>query len=335
VKTVKTKQVSGDFFVLPPFFTNVCPLDIISPGLRSVIATTNLLTAANTNTTTTSLSSSVSLVTYFTNYQYVIDPVTCSSATNSPTLRRGIGRVEFIRANFDSLLGQFFQPLTNYYTMTAFNNSQPVTEYYERVVTAPDFLFQSQDLTVPTTAFPYGADYSVTKPQFDTSAITTQLAGPGTIVPGTTIVFNKNENLLFLAESLNVLGISTNSFLNSTNITQLAGWGTFDGSTNLPVVYPDNDSINNLMNQLIVQATPATAPDGTNGVPYSVTFTITGGQPPYILAAPGLAIPGLQFDPSTGTLSGTPTTSANYNFTLQVTDSVNRVINLNFPIRIH
>jgi hypothetical protein len=348
--TVKLKnQTSGDFFVLPPFYDKVCPLDIVSTGIHTVVATTNLLNTATTNILNTTSTNSVGTnytslvysVTYFTNYQYVIDPVTCSqSATNTPALRRGVGRVAFIRANYDSLMGQFFEPLTNYYSMVKIVGSQPVTEYYERVVTTPDFLFQAQDLTVTTPPyFPYGYAATYTTPKFDTSAITTQLAGPGTIVPGTTIVFNKNENLLYWAQSLGYFNIPTNQFLNSTNLAQMDGWGSFDGSTNYPVYYPDSAGIANLMNQIVIQAAPAPASlNGTNGQPYSVTFTVSGGQPPYTLAAPGLSVPGLGFvqgSPTSGTLSGTPTVTTTFNFTLQVTDSANRVVSLNYPITIH
>ena len=341
---VWTNQIGGDFFVLPAFYTGVCPLDIVESNNFNVLVTTNYLTQANTNLVTATnvvgISNSVYLVTYFTNYSFLINPVTCATGSNGPALRRGLGKVQFIRANYDALMGQTFQPLTNYYSMVAINNnSQPVTEYYQRVVTAPDFVFQAQDLTVPTTDFPYGADYTVTTPQFDTSAIKTALAGPGSITPGGVMVFNKNENELYWNGSLANYSLSTNQFLNPDTQMKLGGWGTFDGSTNYPVVYPSTTSIADLMNQIIIQVAPASVPSGTNGVAYNagagVTFTASGGQPPYTWAAPGLLVPGLSFNSATAKLSGTPTMAGTYNFTVQVTDSGNRVVNLNYMITIH
>lgn len=345
ITTVKIPhQVSGDFFVMPPFYGGVCPLDIVSPGIATVVATTNLLTAASTNvvnpliagSTGTNFSSSVSQVTFFTNYSYVTLPVTCGTAASVPGLRRGIERVQFIRANYDSLLGQFFQPLTNNYTMVLISNSQPVTEYYQRVVTQPDFLFQAQDLTVPSANFPYGVDWTITTPNFDTSAVATQLAGPGAIVPGATLVFNKNEANLFVNGSLNVYGIGTNAFLNiDTQLPDLI-WAAFDDTTNLPIVYPSTLNISNLMNQLVLQVSPSAVPAGAVGAPYSVMFSATGGQSPYVWSAPNLStlVPGLSFDPGSATISGTPTTTGVFNFTLQLTDSVNRIISLNYSITI-
>ncbi len=335
---VFTNRPSGDYYLIS---SNLVGYKINSVFYTNqVIYTVTNVAATGTNTVTATNKYSLTQITQFytTNYWLLVQPLTLTFPSNGPALREGIGRVGFIRANYDSLLGQFFQPLTNYYSMVKVFNSQPVMEYYQRVVTAPDFLFQSADLTVPSPPnLPYGPDESTTGPVFDTSAIQGNLAGPGAIepVPGKVIVFNKNENLLYLSANQSQKGSGTNVFLNSSDLTQMQGWGSFDGSTNYPVFYPSTYSIANLMNQAVIPVTPATVPDGTNNVPYSITFSATGGTPPYTWAAPGFNVPGLAFDPATQTLSGTPTLSASYNFTLQLTDSANRVISLGYPITIH
>jgi hypothetical protein len=95
------------------------------------------------------------------------------------------------------------------------------------------------------------------------------------------------------------------------------------------------------MNQLVIQVTPAAMPDGTNGVAYNVSFSATGGQSPYAWVAPNFStlVPGLAFNGvatnNTATVSGTPIGAGTFNFTLQLTDSANRVINFNYPITIH
>ncbi|MFO1313015.1 MAG: IPTL-CTERM sorting domain-containing protein [Burkholderiales bacterium] len=71
-------------------------------------------------------------------------------------------------------------------------------------------------------------------------------------------------------------------------------------------------------------ATASPLPGGVVGNAYSQTFAATGGLPPYgnwqVIA--GSLPPGLSLNPSTGALTGTPTTSAGspFNFTVQVTD---------------
>lgn len=334
-------RAAGDFFVLPPFYNGVCPMDIVSyPGIVNVLATTNLLTSANTNTVGTNFSSSIYLISYFTNYQYVIYPVTCTQGTAPPALRRGIGRVGFIRANYDSLLGQFFSPLTNDYSMVMITNGQQVTEHYRRVVTQPDYLFSAQDLTVPNPpSLPYGADWAFTTPTFDQSTILNGLAGPGTIVPGATITFNKSEGgALYQNGSLNNYSISTNSYLNQYYQVPFEAWGSFDWTTNDPVIYPNSLSLANLGNQMLLYVTPFSVPDGTVGVAYNggagVKFSATGGQPPYVWGM-SPQIPGLTFNAATQTLSGTPAAAGVYGFALQVTDAGNRNVSLNYIITIH
>src|ERR1035437_5593125 len=141
---VNTKVPSGDFVVLPMFQTNGCPVDILYTGLTNVTATTNFITSASTNvvtaTNTVSLSFSQILVTYFTNYTFVINPVTCSETAGATGLYQGIKNIKFVRADYDSLLGQYWQPVTNNYTMVMVTNSKAVTQHFQRIVTTPDFL---------------------------------------------------------------------------------------------------------------------------------------------------------------------------------------------------
>jgi hypothetical protein len=63
-------------------------------------------------------------------------------------------------------------------------------------------------------------------------------------------------------------------------------------------------------------------PSGTVGVPYSVIIEAAGGTPPYTWSiAAGALPPGLDINPDTGEISGTPTTAGTYGFTVQVADS--------------
>lgn len=63
-------------------------------------------------------------------------------------------------------------------------------------------------------------------------------------------------------------------------------------------------------------------PDGTLAIPYTHTFPVTGGVPPYAFAIIAGFLPyGLVLDPLTGVVSGVPTTQGVFPFTIQVTDS--------------
>jgi len=331
---VLTNVSSGDYYLVP---ANSAGYKINSVILTNPVITTNVIVSALSSSNSYSFTQSI--VNYSTNYWMLVQPLNVSSTTPVPALRRGVGRVQFISASYDSILGQFFQPLTNNYSMVMITNSQPITEYYQRVVTRPDFLFQAADLSVPNANFPFGQqEYTVTTPNFDQSTIINNLAGPGTIPPGANLTFNKTLNSLYVNGSLNNYNLSTNAFLNIDTQSVLDGfWASFDGSTNYPVVYPSTASIASLMNQIVIQVTPSTPPDATNGVPYTVTFQAAGGVGPYTWSGPNVSttVPGLSFDVATATLSGTPVAVGTFNFTLQVTDSANRSVNLNYSITIH
>jgi len=348
IVTVVTNNngVGGDFYIIPP---NLCGFTILGVQSTAVIATTNFIQATNLpGVPNVGQMYSVTSISTYTNSIFQVQESTCSTVAAPPALREGIGRVVFIRKNFDSLLGRVFQPLTNFYTMTMVTNSQPVKEYYQRIVTAPDFLIQAQDLTAGPTG-PTAVGSVARNLNFDSSTITGGLAGPGTITPGTTFTYNK-VGTVYNNGSPNLFLLATNAFL--SQLTQGSGiningqgdglsvitWASFDFSTNDPVVYPSGTSIANLFNQLYLQVSPTVVPAGTNGVAYTpVVFTATGGQQPYTWAAPNLSglVPGLTFNASTQTLSGTPSATGTFNFIIQLTDAVNRQVNLNYSIIIH
>ena len=70
-----------------------------------------------------------------------------------------------------------------------------------------------------------------------------------------------------------------------------------------------------------IDFTPATLPNGTIGVPYSQTFTGSGGTAPYSFSVTSGTLPaGLTLSPG-GVISGTPTTAGPAAFTIRATDA--------------
>jgi hypothetical protein len=105
-------------------------------------------------------------------------------------------------------------------------------------------------------------------------------------------------------------------------------WGSFDGTTNNPVVYPSALSLSNLLSDVFFQIAtnappPASVSINTAGNPYSFQFNASGGTPPYTWSLPTNSAalpPGLNLS-ANGVVSGVPTTTGIYDFIVQVNDS--------------
>src|SRR5262245_31559212 len=77
--------------------------------------------------------------------------------------------------------------------------------------------------------------------------------------------------------------------------------------------------------QGIVITTGSPLPNGVVGSSYSQTLSATGGTPPYSWSLASGSLPsGLSLS-SSGTISGTPTQSGTFNFTVQARDSIGRL----------
>jgi len=90
------------------------------------------------------------------------------------------------------------------------------------------------------------------------------------------------------------------------------GSGPFSGSRNYTLT----------VSAATLSLSPATLPAPSVGVAYSQTLTASGGVAPYTYAVTAGALPaGLSLNAATGAIRGTPMTSGNSTFTIQVTDS--------------
>ena len=349
--------IMGDFFIIP---SNLCSFSIVSTQLVQVLTETNLLVVATNAPTTTNVNGqqfSESIITYFTNTIFVVHPVACP--TNSTALRQGIENIKFVRRDYDSLLHRFFYPVTNNYRLYAITNNTLIPQTVQRVVIAPDFLITAADIgeTDPNNAVFPGAGV-VRDIFFDTTNVATAypgLAGPGTIsrppvlgAPGTTIVYDKKGPQFF--------NFFTDFFFNGaitgeTNQFQFFAWGSFDGTTNLPVVYPNGTSITNLENSVLIFVSPSAPftngavqlPNGAVGVDYSTVFTgftAVGGQPPYLweLAPGSPALPPDLVLNANGTITGAPNASTaglTFDFVIRMTDAGSRFVDRAYAITIN
>jgi len=220
-------------------------------------------------------------------------------------------------------------------------NNVLVPQRNQRLVTSPDLFISAQDLMgVPGNTMIEGSDVVRTLGFSPSTSLGLAyqglpgqaLAGPGTIVSPSYFIYNKSGPyfLNFWPNSATLLAEGSQ--------TPLAIWGSFDGSTNDPVVYPNGTSITNIENLFLVQVLPLSLPNGFVGQTYpTTTFSATGGQPPYVWSlgsgSPALP-PGLTFT-SGGTISGVPTQAGTFDFVIQLRDASGRVVDYNYAITIN
>jgi hypothetical protein len=339
----KITQMGGDFFVLPLFYTNVCPLDILpGPSITGVLAFTNGFEFGLTNATTTNITSEIFEVTYFTNYSYVVDPVTCSTIAGDSDNFQGIEKIQFVKiplTNYDTILGQFITPITNNYTLTSVNAGQLQVQHLQRVVTRPDILMTAADLAAGPGG-PPAVPFFARNVNFVTANVLPQLAGPGTIIPQTQVTWDKVGPVFFNTPSS---GMDGTPFFTETPGGDLADLfyieyfvlGSFDGTTNNPTVFPNGTSIDNLENQVLVHVSPTSVPNGQTGQAYpNVQFSASGGSvtPSFTWSSTGLPN-GLSVSPG-GVLSGTPTEAGTFYFTITLTDSTGLAVQWFYTITI-
>ena len=139
--------------------------------------------------------------------------------------RPGVDKVTFIPHPVDFVSG-IFLPATNIFTDRYLTNGMVHSQQLARIVLQPDFLFRAGDVKPAVPDFPY-FDRTGTTNWLNNAAANgnTNLAGPGVIQPPVQIVFNK-------------LGPSFYQFADQPVYEHANYWGSFDSSTNPPIVYP-------------------------------------------------------------------------------------------------
>ena len=340
-----TNFPNGEFYIFP--LAECGPYVLTSQFYTFITATTNTTGTVTIAPGSTGLvASAVSTVTYVTNHDFIYYPVQCGTAP--VTLRAGIEKVNFHRQDFDSLIGTSWTPVTNYHTIVSITNSTRTVDRFQRILNQPDIVFFAQDLIFPGTGAPIVPSVLRTTPRYNfTVANATGLAGPGTIEPPNvagaplSLTFNKGVPATLNSYQGTILdeGTAFSTYL----------WGSYDGTTNAPVVYPSTASLSNYENSLFLQiTTPMVLPVGHQGKAYTAQIQATGqSPPPYNWSFVGVGLPpGLNKSApvtvvnsptsttSTITISGTPATTGIFDFVVQVSDSTGRASQLNFVIEI-
>ena len=188
-------------------------------------------------------------------------------------LRSGVDKVSFARVNYDSLVGGWVA-LTNVYVDKYITNYTQRSQTVQRTLTAPDVLFTAADLGIGVTS-PVMYRRTIPLVNLDAQNGSETLAGPGLIQPPVTITFSKLGQFLINVPEGGEADSIPGFF-----------WGTYDGTTAEPVIYPFGASIQDLERLVLSGSmsdssqTPWLSPFITVTATGTTSTTGTGGTTP-------------------------------------------------------
>lgn len=169
----------------------------------------------------------------------------------NPAVRGGINALDFVEANYDSLLGEFFTPMAVNFTDNYVTNGVRRSQRLVRNLTQPDLVFDARDLQGTFAQDPIGTYVPlqlenvnwINSDTFDGN--TGDDDGPG-IIGGATLTFNTVTPFFEGVVDATGLYLEDGSF----GALSWMMWGAFDGTTNDPVVFPqgaDLEALERLM----------------------------------------------------------------------------------------
>jgi hypothetical protein len=149
-------------------------------------------------------------------------------------VRAGVDRVRFIKVNTDPVLRQNARQAAVTYPEVVSSNGVVIRQVVSRILARPDILISARDLGVANYVPVIGG---LVQPGFVNTGATLDgnAEGPGNLEPQSGYTFSK-------------VGVYS---LNRGNTDEQDGqpgslWGSFDGSTNAPVLYPIGSKLSDL-----------------------------------------------------------------------------------------
>jgi hypothetical protein len=170
-------------------------------------------------------------------------------------LRPGIGKVSFVRMDRESVFGNFISNNISWVDVIITNGIQ-FEQTLVRVAIAPDIIFDAGDLQGGdgTDSF---TSHGIASVEWISSGDGATTFGPGVIpvgadaTPALSVTFNTVGPTWFST-------FSGGAFISPASEAQsslLWRWGSFDGSTDPPIVYPDTQSILQLEQMVLADPT--------------------------------------------------------------------------------
>lgn len=176
-------------------------------------------------------------------------------------LRQGVDRIEFVFKGADTLLGTFYTANTNRFSSVYLTNGIPITQSLSRVTSSVDLLYYAYGTSGGTsgdTADSFGfrglvefVNSQELPPEGNGTTVTIGgLNGPGFMLTPDVGSTNFAASVGFFKSGPSGTA-SGGFFVDESTLSPNARWGSFDGTTNAPVVYPSGTSIKDIENQVL------------------------------------------------------------------------------------
>ena len=177
-----------------------------------------------------------------------------SGISNFAGLIGGVEKISFVKVEYDSQLNPGFTPRTFNYTVPWVTNSKIFQLRVTRTVTAPDVIFTAADL-VNSEALPNYTTLTRSA-SFTVSTYVSAGGGPNGPAPTPSTI---DANMVVVLDNVGPIYYNYDPyFLDSQNYYEypVFNWGTFDGSTNPPILYPNGSSLAELQSEVLLGGEP-------------------------------------------------------------------------------
>ena len=162
---------------------------------------------------------------------------TTAIAPISQGVRGGRDKIQFLRVDMDPLLSQFRRPLVLRYSDTVTTNGVTKTQRVEKQILRPDIIFTATDLgTWPAPFQPIPWIYGRGKEYISLSDINGLVIAPNESQGPGLVDFNGGGLISFNRSGPGRINLGSGTTEQDSTTTFV--WGSFDGSTNAPIVYP-------------------------------------------------------------------------------------------------
>ena len=150
-------------------------------------------------------------------------------------VRAGVDRVRFVKVNLDPVLRQNARQASVTYPEVVNSNGIVIRQVVSRLIARPEILISARDLGVTDNYAPIAFQFTPVTFQNNGATLDADAEGPGNIEPVSSYTFSK-------------LGVYSLQFGNTDEQDGQPGniWGSFDGSTKAPILYPIGSKLSDL-----------------------------------------------------------------------------------------